>query len=165
LWSCKQLADPSSYPWLTVWRSCKPPDDNKGTPTPAAAAQAPAAPAAAAEGTPPPATAVTSSTTVDAPKKSTVLQNTNVWFGIPMNPGVLFYLVLGGLLIGLGAPFWFNVVTTITNIRSGPSGAGGATGSPPHAPRLMDFRASPEADMAQPATPSGAFLVAQAAKK
>jgi hypothetical protein len=94
------------------------------------------------------------------------LKYTNVWFGIPLNLGVLFYLVLGGLLIGLGAPFWFNVVTTITNLRNTAGGAAGATGSAAQAPGgLLALRAPAEADKAQPATPAGAFQVAQAAKK
>jgi hypothetical protein len=104
----------------------------------------------------------------DTYKGAKGLQYTNVWFGIPLNLGVLLYLVLGGLLIGLGAPFWFNVVTTITNLRNtvgGAAGAGGATTSAPQAPNLLALRPAPDADTAQPATPAGAFQVAQAAKK
>jgi hypothetical protein len=95
-------------------------------------------------------------------------QYMNIWFEVPSKLSVAFYLLLGGLLIGLGAPFWFNVVTTITNLRNtagGAAGAGGATGSAPQAPSLLTLSASPQADTAQPATPAGAFQVAQAAKK
>jgi hypothetical protein len=92
-------------------------------------------------------------------------QYMNIWFEVPTKLSVAFYLLLGGLLIGLGAPFWFNVVTTITNLRNTAGGAGGATGPAVQAPRLLALSASPQADNPQPATPAGAFQVAQAAKK
>jgi hypothetical protein len=92
-------------------------------------------------------------------------QYMDIWFEVPSKLSVLFYLLLGGLLIGLGAPFWFNIVTTITNIRGGAGGAGGATGSAAQAPNMLALGAAPDADKAQPATPAGAFQVAQAAKK
>jgi hypothetical protein len=94
-------------------------------------------------------------------------QYMNILFEVPTKLSVLFYLLLGGLLIGLGAPFWFNVVTTITNIRGagGAGRAGEAIGSAPQARSLLALGASPEAAKAQPATPVGAFQVAQAAKK
>jgi hypothetical protein len=38
------------------------------------------------------------------------------------SPGVWFYLFLGGLLVGLGAPFWYNAVTGLTNIRNAARG-------------------------------------------
>jgi hypothetical protein len=107
----------------------------------------------------------------DTYKGAKGLQFKNVWFGIPKNLGLAFYLLLGGLLIGLGAPFWFNVVTGITNLRNslggagGAGAAGGATGSAPQAPGLLTLTASPDADKPQPATPAGAFQIAQAAKK
>ena len=33
-------------------------------------------------------------------------------------PSHWFFLFLGGLLIGLGAPFWYNAVNGLTNIRN-----------------------------------------------
>jgi hypothetical protein len=137
-WSCRDMPAESWFSWWTVWRTCKSDD-------------------------PKPATTAAVGTTA---KNAADLKYTNVWFGIPRNLGVLFYLFLGGLLIGLGAPFWYNVVTAITNIRNAAGGAGGATGSAPQAPGLLALGAAPaEADKAQPATPAGAFQVAQAAKK
>jgi hypothetical protein len=172
LWSCKKLEYPKSHPWLTVWRTCKLGDEETGTT--AKDGNTNLAPAKGGnKGTPATATAAKGDTTANASKEATELQYTNVWFGIPMNLGVLFYLVLGGLLIGLGAPFWYNVVTTVTNIRGGggggggAGGAGGATGSAAQAPGGVALRAAApaEAEKAQPATPAGAFQVAQAAKK
>ena len=34
----------------------------------------------------------------------------------------LVLLFLGGLLVGLGAPFWYNAVTGLTNIRNAARG-------------------------------------------
>lgn len=168
LWSCKKLADEKWHPWLTVWRTCKPDDkkpDDKNTGTAATEGNTKPAPAKDGnKGTPAIVTAAKDGTTADDRLKALNLKYTNVWFGIPMNLGVLFYLILGGLLIGLGAPFWYNVVTTITNIRGS---AGGTTSSTAQAPSILPLRAAApaEADKAQPATPAGAFQVAQAAKK
>ena len=44
------------------------------------------------------------------------LQYRNVWFGIPMTLNIWFCLLLGGFLIGLGAPFWYDAVTGLANI-------------------------------------------------
>jgi hypothetical protein len=74
-----------------------------------------------------------------------------VWLQLPTVLSVWFYLFLGGLLVGLGSPFWYNVVTGLTNIRGAASGATGA-GAPPQP-------AAAAADRAQPVTPVGAFLV------
>ena len=65
-------------------------------------------------------------------------------------------LKAGGLLIGLGSPFWYDVVTGLTNIRSAASGATGA-GAPPQP------AAAAAAVKAQPVTPVGAFQVSNAA--
>ena len=45
-----------------------------------------------------------------------------IWARVPTSPGVWFYLFLGGLLVGLGAPFWYNAVTGLTNIRNAARG-------------------------------------------
>jgi hypothetical protein len=150
VWSCKKVADENWLPWLTLWRTCKSDvapakDGNKGTP------------AAVTDGT-----AAKDGTTADDRLKALNLKYTNIWFGIPLNLSVLFYLVLGGLLIGLGAPFWFNVVTTITNLRGGGSGATRAASGLSAPPATMAMAVSSQ--RAQPATPVSAFLVASDAR-
>jgi hypothetical protein len=88
---------------------------------------------------------------------------------------LFFSLVLGGLLIGLGAPFWYNTVTGLTNIRSilggdqkaGPGSAPAAKGSGSPAPAPATGTTAVPAtspDRPQPATPIGAFIVSQAAR-
>jgi len=73
-------------------------------------------------------------------------------------------LVLGGILIGLGGPFWANAVTGLTNIRSIAKDIAGTDQqkvvSAVTAPQVTGG-ATP--DRAQPATPVGAFNVSQAA--
>jgi hypothetical protein len=98
------------------------------------------------------------------------LQYTTVWFGIPTTLNIFLYLVLGGLLIGLGAPFWYNAITGLTSLRNaagGASGASGAASGSGAAPAAMAV--SVASSKAQPVTPVGAFQVAnvarQAAKK
>jgi hypothetical protein len=84
------------------------------------------------------------------------LQYGNVWFGIPRTLNVWFYLLLGGFLIGLGAPFWYDAVTGLANISKaigGGSGSGAASA------------AAPDAGKAQPGTPAGAFHVSSAARE
>jgi hypothetical protein len=87
-------------------------------------------------------------------------QYKNVYLQVPLDLGIWFYLLLGGLLIGLGSPFWFDAVTSLTNLRSA---AGGASGSgaqaAPAAPPVAG------ADKAQPVTPVGAFHVSNEARK
>ncbi len=83
-------------------------------------------------------------------------QYVDAWLQVPTKVGVWFYLFLGGLLIGLGSPFWYDVVTGLTNIRSAASGATGA-GAPPQP------AAAAAAVKAQPVTPVGAFQVSNAA--
>jgi len=80
----------------------------------------------------------------------------NVWFQVPTVLSVWFYLFLGGLLIGLGAPFWYNAVTGLTNIRNV---ARGVTGTDTRT-QTTAAAATNEAQKAQPVTPVGAFQVA-----
>jgi len=82
-----------------------------------------------------------------------------VWLALPTVLSVWFYLFLGGLLIGLGSPFWYDAVTGLTNIRNTASGQAGAAAPPPPAAAAV-----PEASRAQPATPVGAFQVSNAAR-
>ncbi|HYI26747.1 MAG TPA: hypothetical protein VD863_02765 [Bradyrhizobium sp.] len=85
------------------------------------------------------------------------LGTTFALFTDPTAIAVWFYLLLGGLLIGLGAPFWYNAVTGLTNIRNTVRGATGADVQS-HA-----AVAAVEAGKAQPVTPVGSFEVASAA--
>jgi hypothetical protein len=85
-----------------------------------------------------------------------------VWFEVPTESRAVFYLLLGGLLIGLGSPFWYDVVTKLTSLRN----ATQAKTAPP-APQAPAAPAPPpaDADKAQPVTPVGAFDVAEKASK
>jgi hypothetical protein len=84
-------------------------------------------------------------------------------------------LLLGGLLIGLGAPFWYNAVTGLTNIRgtvqqvtgSGQQKApapAAAPGQPGAAVQPATAPASTDPDRPQPVTPAGTFTISNAAK-
>jgi hypothetical protein len=92
-------------------------------------------------------------------------QYKHVYVQIPTDPGILFYLFLGGLLIGLGSPFWYDAVTGLTNIRSTVKGAAGAAPQPQAAAVGAAPPATPPAavDQPQPETPVGAFQVANIA--
>jgi hypothetical protein len=86
-----------------------------------------------------------------------------VWFAGPRVVLDWIYLALGGLLIGLGAPFWYNAVTVLTNLRNT---ARGTTGT--DAPSRTDVQsraatAAVAANKAQPVTPVGAFEASHAA--
>jgi hypothetical protein len=84
-------------------------------------------------------------------------QYVDVWFQIPMAPHVWFYLFLGGLLVGLGAPFWYNAVTGLTNIRNASRGASSTD------PQTRAAAAAAVAGTTQPVTPVDAFRVSSAA--
>ena len=73
-------------------------------------------------------------------------------------------LLLGGVLIGLGGPFWYDVVNGLTNIRSIAKDISG-TGQPKAAPAVTAPLVAPEdaPDRPQPTTPVGAFNVSLAA--
>ncbi|MEJ0078091.1 MAG: hypothetical protein WDO17_22150 [Alphaproteobacteria bacterium] len=87
-------------------------------------------------------------------------------------------LVLGGLLIGLGGPFWYDAVTGLTNIRSiakDISGDQKPTAAAPTAPAAPAPAAVPgpaagtaqaprTPDRPQPGTPVGAFNISNAAR-
>jgi len=84
------------------------------------------------------------------------LEERTVWLAVPTVLGVWFYLMLGGLLIGLGSPFWYDVVTGLTSLRNAAGGKAGAVAAPP--------AAAAAAANAQPVTPVGAFKVSNAAR-
>jgi hypothetical protein len=73
---------------------------------------------------------------------------------IPTEPSLLLSLLLGGLLIGLGGPFWFDAVRSLANIRSVASNI-------PVAPSLERTAA---AGTGQPVTPVDVFKIANAAR-
>jgi len=78
------------------------------------------------------------------------------WFQVPTVLSVYVFLALGGLLIGLGSPFWYNAVTGLTNIRNvarDVTGAGAA----------QTLAAQQEVPK-QPVTPAGTFAAALTAR-
>ena len=82
-----------------------------------------------------------------------------IWGQVPTSPGVWFYLFLGGLLVGLGAPFWYNAVTGLTNIRNAARGTTSADAQT----RAAVVAAG--AGTTQPATPVDVFRVSSAAQR
>jgi len=86
-------------------------------------------------------------------------QYKNIWVEVPMALGVWLYLILGGLLIGLGSPFWYDAVTGLTNLRNAVGGASGSGTQTQAAPATVAG-----IDKAQPVTPVGAFKVSNAAR-
>lgn len=85
---------------------------------------------------------------------------TNVWFQVPTVLSVWFYLFLGGLLIGLGAPFWYDAVTGLTNIRNVARGVSGVDTKS----QTVAAAATNESSKAQPVTPAGSFQVSNAGR-
>jgi hypothetical protein len=83
-----------------------------------------------------------------------------VVLAVPSVPKILFYLLLGGLLIGLGSPFWYDVVTGLTSIRNAVKG-GSAAAAPPAAAAAPP---APDAAKAQPVTAVGAFQISSAGR-
>ena len=81
-----------------------------------------------------------------------------IWGQVPTTPGVWFYLFLGGLLVGLGAPFWYNAVTGLTNIRNAARGTTSAD-----AQTRAGVAVAAQASTIQPATPVDVFRVSNAA--
>jgi len=93
-------------------------------------------------------------------------QYENVYLDGLRDPGTLFFLLLGGFLIGLGSPFWYDVVTGLTSLRNAAGGKGGtaAPAQPPAVVAAVPAAANPEAGKAQPVTPVGVFQVSNAAR-
>ena len=79
---------------------------------------------------------------------------------VPFAPDVVLYLFLGGLLVGLGAPFWYNAVTGLTNIRNAGRGTASAD-----AQTRAGVAVAAQASTIQPATPVDVFRVSQAAQQ
>jgi hypothetical protein len=89
---------------------------------------------------------------------ATHTQYVDVWLQVPKAPVVWFYLFLGGLLVGLGSPFWYKAVTSLTNLRNGARGTASADAQT----RAAVVAAG--AGTIQPVTPVDAFRVSHAAK-
>jgi hypothetical protein len=149
VWTCNKVKDAISPTWYTLGRECEIVEtpDASGAVSPA---QAEKSQPQAAQGQKKPA---------GKPKLERGVHY-GVWFGFPSDLSVILYLLLGGLLIGLGSPFWYDAVTGLTNIRSMVSGAGS---SAPAKPAPAPPQAA-DADKAQPVTPAGAFKVSSDAK-
>ena len=79
-------------------------------------------------------------------------------FHVPFAPGDVLYLFLGGLLIGLGAPFWYDAVVGLTNIRNN------ARGTAPADAQTRAAVVAARASTAQPVTAVDAFRVSHAAQ-
>jgi len=80
----------------------------------------------------------------------------NVWFALPTHPGVILSLIIGGLLIGLGGPFWHDAVRGLINIRSLARGAGADSGTA--------AAAAIAGGVGQPRTPVDVFKIAHSAR-
>jgi hypothetical protein len=70
----------------------------------------------------------------------------------------IVWLLVGGLLIGLGGPFWYDMVKNLTAIRSAARSATGATDTAPGGPTAR--AATQPAESVQPRTPVDIFRVA-----
>ena len=88
---------------------------------------------------------------------ATHTQYVDVWLQVPTSFGSWLYLFLGGLLVGLGAPFWYKAVTSLTNLRNGARGTASADAQMRAAVVAMG-------GTIQPVTPVDAFRVSHAAK-
>ncbi|MGY2903990.1 hypothetical protein [Bradyrhizobium sp. URHC0002] len=81
-----------------------------------------------------------------------------IWVQVPTSPAVWFYLFLGGLLVGLGAPFWYKAVIGLTNLRNGARGTASADAQTRAAFVAVGVGTT------QPVTPVDAFRVSHAAQ-
>ena len=93
---------------------------------------------------------------------ATHTQYVNVWLQVPTSFGSWLYLFLGGLLVGLGSPFWYKAVTSLTNLTNLRNGARG-TASADAQTRAAVVAAG--AGTTQPATPVDVFRVSHAAQR
>jgi hypothetical protein len=87
---------------------------------------------------------------------------TLIGFGIPTNWQVLLGLLLGGLLVGLGGPFWYDMVNSLTSIRNIARGQGTPTQTTPAPAAAAAPGAGGAKETPQPRTPVDAFKAARA---
>jgi len=87
-------------------------------------------------------------------KDAGMFQLAGTRFEVPTSPTVILYLFLGGLLIGLGSPFWYDVVTQLTTLGRTARG---------QTPQAAPQQAASARDAAQPVTPVGTFSVSKRA--
>ncbi len=83
-----------------------------------------------------------------------------VWVQVPTVPSLYLGLLLGGLLIGLGGPFWRDAVTNLTSIRS----IARAVQPPPAETAPHPAAPATPKEVAQPSTPVAVFKVANGAR-
>jgi hypothetical protein len=84
-------------------------------------------------------------------------QEVGWFFRVPTVLSVWVYLFLGGLLVGLGSPFWYKAVIGLTNLRNG------ARGTAPADAQTRAAVVAAGAGTTQPVTPVDAFRVSHAA--
>lgn len=85
-------------------------------------------------------------------------------FGIPTDWGVFLGVLLGGLLVGLGGPFWFDMIKNLTSIRDIARAAQGtpAPTTPTGAAAAAPAGVGGTRETPQPRTPVDIFKVARA---
>jgi hypothetical protein len=88
----------------------------------------------------------------------------DIWIQVPTVFSVYLYLFIGGMLIGLGGPFWYNAITSLTSIRNVASSVQGAAAPPaPAATGAAPVNPTGSKEV-QPTTPVDVFKVAHQAK-
>ncbi|MEA2870428.1 MAG: hypothetical protein QOH67_404 [Hyphomicrobiales bacterium] len=87
---------------------------------------------------------------------------TSIGFGVPTAWSVLFGLLLGGLLVGLGSPFWAQMVNSLTNIRNVARGQTTPSQGTPSPTADVSAGAGGAKETPQPRTPVDAFKAARA---
>jgi len=85
----------------------------------------------------------------------------DVWLEAPSVFRVYLYLLIGGLLIGLGGPFWYRTVSGLTSIRNVASSVPGTAAAPADGQTPVVPARSKES---QPVTPVDVFKVAHRAR-
>jgi hypothetical protein len=87
----------------------------------------------------------------------------DIWIQVPTVLSVYLYLFIGGLLVGLGGPFWYNAITSLTSIRNVAGNAQG-TGSPATTDGAARGGSVPASETPQPVNPVDIFKVAHGAR-
>jgi hypothetical protein len=127
VWACTKLSDGDTERFGTWWQTCRSDEEDSMTKQQVVELQQSGA-------------------------KLNYTKHRNIWLQAPTVASVWFYLFLGGLLVGLGAPFWYDAVTGLTNIRNAARGTSADAQT-----RAAVVTAA--AATTQPATPVDAFKV------